>query len=150
MTLEHPYFIFIHLYDDIRDSNGVTNRWIFIDGEDGTVSGQTDNTNGECAIDISRATSTDGDILTIYDGTFISECKLDITTPATLLDLYQNASNSDDITIQYFTILVKSQSPDLLIDGIIISICEKERNSHSNKNALLLSILNPEMVLKTH
>jgi len=100
MSLDHPYFIFIHLYDNIRDSNGVTERWISIDGEDGTVSGQTDDTNGECAINVQDATSTDGDILTIYDGTFKYECKLDITIPAILLDLYQNASNSNDILIQ--------------------------------------------------
>jgi len=99
MALQFPYFVFLHLYDSIRDNNWVTNRWIYIDGGDGTVSGQTDSTSGQCAINVQNAASTNGDILTIYDGTFKYDCKLDVTTPSLELNLYQNASNSNDVYI---------------------------------------------------
>lgn len=99
MALSHPYFFFIHLYDNYRDKNVVTDRWISIDGDDGTVSGQTDAVNGQVAINVQDSTSTDGDILTIYDGTFRCSYKLDVTVPALELTLYQNASQTGDISM---------------------------------------------------
>ena len=97
MSLTHPYFIFIHLFDNYRDKNFVTNRWISITGDDSTVSGQTDSISGQVAINIQDATSTDGDVLYIHDGTFKCSYKLDVTVPALELTLYQNASQSNTI-----------------------------------------------------
>lgn len=100
MTLEHPYFFFLHLYDNYRDNNWVTNRWISVSGSNGLVSGQTDSTSGQCAINVQYAADANGDVLSIYDGKFKEEYKLDTSTLALELDLYQNASNSNDISIQ--------------------------------------------------
>lgn len=99
MALDFPYFVFIHLYDSKVDSNYITDRWVYITGEDTTVSGQTDSVSGQCAINIQDATSSNGDVLTISDNTYEYQFILDTSTPSVEFNNYQNATNVGDIFV---------------------------------------------------
>ena len=95
------YPLHLTLYDNIIEENTVSDRWVYaisLNNTSGAASSNTD-INGETTIGISGI-SNNGQIIRVYDGTFNYEYILDTSVLPKRLDLYQNASNSNDVVVQ--------------------------------------------------